>query len=75
MLTTAARQWFDDRGRRVLVGRLGTPCCPGTPACGSGPVLLDPENTLDHMPEALDRSALLSSGTTRGGFMPAPAWP
>ncbi|MFF9096164.1 hypothetical protein ACF1AY_34230 [Streptomyces sp. NPDC014776] len=27
--------------------------------------------SLDQLPEALDWSALLSSGTTRGGFMPA----
>lgn len=29
--------------------------------------------SLDHMPDALDWSALLSSGTARGGFVPAPA--
>ncbi|MGD1225349.1 hypothetical protein AB9Q10_43805 [Streptomyces krungchingensis] len=29
--------------------------------------------SLDELPEALDWSALLSSGTARGGFMPAPA--
>ncbi|MFD4600689.1 hypothetical protein ACFWPQ_21985 [Streptomyces sp. NPDC058464] len=50
----------------------------GTASGGMGDWCADAEQaggvvvlSLDHLPEALDWSALLSSGTARGGFMPA----
>ncbi|MGW5546018.1 hypothetical protein [Streptomyces sp. NPDC003998] len=50
----------------------------GTASSGMGDWCTDAEQaggavvlSLDRLPEALDWSALLSSGTARGGFMPA----
>ena len=50
----------------------------GTATVGMGDWCADAEQaggavvlSLDHLPETLDWSALLSSGTARGGFMPA----
>lgn len=54
-----------DDGTASASGGMGDWCADAEQAGGA--VVL----SLDHLPEALDWSALLSSGTARGGFMPA----
>ncbi|MCE7079003.1 hypothetical protein [Streptomyces sp. ST2-7A] len=57
----------DEAGDHTASGDMGDWCADAEQAGGA--VVL----SVDRMPEVLDRPALLSSGTVRGGFMPAPA--
>ncbi|MER6976365.1 hypothetical protein ABT317_04750 [Streptomyces carpinensis] len=66
----------------LVVPALAAPVVGGgdeaTPSSGMGDWCADAEQaggavvlSLDHIPEELDWSAVLSSGTARGGFIPA----